>query len=249
MASEVLLEAQMLCNDDVKLFPSCGGSKRSVSIMILLGGKKMRRVVVVLALAVMAMSVAASADVINDKHGSVHFTTAGIVSTVIQVSSFTGFVTPANGVLGHLTFSTGQCLTGCNSSGIPLGGAVGSTATFSSVGSVFNIICAAKSCGGYGTSLFQGAFTGTVTLTEIAIHGQGLVFDLTGKIMGMLANGMTVTGNTSQTIFTATAQLANGVAHIANGQTVTAPEPGTLGLLGTGLIGIAGLLRRKIFSA
>ena len=209
----------------------------------------MRRVVVVLALAVMVMSVAASADVINDKYGSVHFTTAGIVSTGIQVQSFGTMHVPPPGALGHLFFQTGACLTGCNTSGIPLGGAVGSTATFSSLGSIFNITCARKVCGGFGASMFKGAFTGTITLTEIAIHGQNLVFDLTGRIVGMLANGMTTTGTTSQTIYTASGQLANGVAHIANGTTVTAPEPGTLGLLGTGLIGIAGVLRRKIFSA
>jgi hypothetical protein len=196
----------------------------------------------------MAMSVAASADIINDKYGSVSFTSSGIVSTGIQVQSFGGMHV-TSGALAHLFFQTGACLTGCNGSGIPLNGGVGSTSTFSSLGSVFNITCARKACGGFGASMFQGAFTGTITLTEIAQNGQNLVFDLTGKIVGMLANGMTVTGTTSQTIFTATSQLGSGIAHIGGGQTVTAPEPGTLGLLGTGLIGIAGMFRRKIFSA
>jgi len=42
-------------------------------------------------------------------------------------------------------------------------------------------------------------------------------------------------------------QLAQGVGHIRVGTTnLTAPEPGTLGLLGTGLLGIAGMFRRKL---
>jgi PEP-CTERM motif len=31
-----------------------------------------------------------------------------------------------------------------------------------------------------------------------------------------------------------------------SGDTIVTPEPGTLGLLGTGLVGLAGIVRRKL---
>ena len=31
-----------------------------------------------------------------------------------------------------------------------------------------------------------------------------------------------------------------------SGDTIVTPEPGTLGLLGTGLVGLAGVIRRKV---
>jgi len=43
-------------------------------------------------------------------------------------------------------------------------------------------------------------------------------------------------------------QISMGVGRngTVSGDTIVTPEPGTLGLLGTGLIGLAGIVRRKL---
>jgi hypothetical protein len=72
-------------------------------------------------------------------------------------------------------------------------------------------------------------------------------YTLTGDLSGQLYTGRTVTGNTTQNIYSSVGQLSSGIGHITLGSTHlnTTPEPGTLGLLGTGLLGIAGTFRRK----
>jgi len=76
------------------------------------------------------------------------------------------------------------------------------------------------------TSLFSSTFSsGTVTVSN------GFV-----NIQGFLTNG-----STAATVL----QVSNSVLS-ASSDTIVAPEPGTLGLLGTGLVGLAGVIRRKV---
>jgi hypothetical protein len=199
----------------------------------------MRRVVV-LALLALALPIAAWADGIDltNHFGSISITTSGITSKGSQLASFNAIVPPPGGGLGSVTFSTGALLTGSIANG----------GTFSAVGSSFVVI----GKGNYGQpkgTIFTGSFVGPVNWTVVSKVGSNWTYQLSGTITGTLYNGRTVTGTTTQIIYTNPAQLAKGIAHIRMGTTqLSVPEPGTLGLLGTGLLGIAGMFRRKLIN-
>jgi hypothetical protein len=73
-------------------------------------------------------------------------------------------------------------------------------------------------------------------------------YELTGVISGTWFNGATVFGATTQLTINTGKGFFNGSTNISSGDTniTTVPEPGTLGLLGTGLLGLAGALHRKL---
>jgi hypothetical protein len=199
----------------------------------------MRRVLV-LALLALALPMAAWADGIDliNLHGSISISAAGITSVGSQLHQFNGVVASPGHSLGTVSFSTGALLSGS----ILTGG------TFSDVGSSFTVIGKGPEVPHKGV-IFSGAFVGPVTWTLIESHGQSRTYTLTGTIQGTLYNGHFVTGTTTQTIHSTPGQITAGVGHIRMGDTnIVTPEPGTLGLLGTGLVAIAGMLRRK-FSA
>jgi hypothetical protein len=155
-------------------------------------------------------------------------------STLIAVNGFDslGLVT---GNLGSLTFSTGALTSGSLTTG----------ATFAAGGS-FMIV-------GNGTSglpngtIFSGSFDSPVTWTLVTLANGTHNYTLTGSISGTWIGGSTVSGATVQLTINTGTSFFDGSTMISSGDTnIVVPEPGSLTLMGTGLVGLAGLLRRKL---
>jgi hypothetical protein len=173
--------------------------------------------------------------------GSIAGTSSGLTlagSTLIAVNGLNGGGLITGNNLGTLSFST----SGLSGGSLQMGG------TFAA-GGTFNIT-------GNGTSgipngtIFSGSFTGPVTWTLVTLANGTHNYTLTGSLTGTWYSGGTVEGATVQLTVNTGKGFFNGSTNISSGDTnITVPEPGTLGLLGTGLISVAGIVRRKLKKA
>lgn len=175
---------------------------------------------------------------LTNQYGTVTITNAGVVSHGSELYSFNGITAFPGHSLGSVSFSTGALSSGDIWSG----------GTFSSAGSSF-IITGAGRYGQPRGVIFNGSFVGPIDWTVIGKSGKYFVeYQLSGKIQGLLWTGRYVSGTTTQTIYTYKNQeIVDHKGNISLGSTHFAtPEPGTLGMLGTGLVTIAGIFRRKL---
>jgi hypothetical protein len=187
----------------------------------------MRRVLIlaVLALVLPLMAYADSSIDLTNRGGTITGNAAGLSLSGSTLISYGSAVGPN---LGSVTFTTGAFISGDPQ----MGGTLAPGGTFTITGNGSNVI-------------FSGSFTGDVSWTPTTLSNGTHTYTLKGAIAdasGRVGATAQLTGNSGKGFFNGTLSLSSGDTNL------TVPEPGTLGLLGTGLVGIAGLMRRKFWA-
>ena len=95
--------------------------------------------------------------------------------------------------------------------------------------------------------IFNGSFSGPVTWTLATGLNGTHYYTLSGTLIGTWYTGLMVDGATIQLTINTGKGFFNGSTKISSGNTniTVVPEQGSLTLFGTGLVGLAGLLRKK----
>ena len=191
----------------------------------------MRRVLLLLLLAVALPATTWAKGTIDlaNRGGTIIGSNAGLQLTGSVLFAY-GSATGTD--LGTVSFTTGAFMTGTPA----MGGTLAPGGTFTITGNGSN--------GVPNGTIFSGTFSSSspVTWNVITLADGSHQYTLTGAIEG---NGKV--GATVQLAVISGKGLFSGTADLSSGDTsLSVPEPGTLGLLGTGLLGIAGLMRRRL---
>ncbi|HLZ40253.1 MAG TPA: PEP-CTERM sorting domain-containing protein [Candidatus Sulfotelmatobacter sp.] len=188
-------------------------------------------VAVLLLPAALFASSTASVDLTNVGGTITSMGNGGLALTNSVLVSFDGIV---GGDLGSVTFTTGALTSGS----LQYGGTFAAGGTFSAYGNGTD--------GMPNGVLFSGTLT-SATWTLVTLSNGTHEYILSGTLEGTLGNGATSYGTTVQlTVNTGTGYFTGSTLLSSGDSNVVVPEPGSLTLLGTGLLGIAGIIRHKM---